>query len=67
MKFQNYSKWKYNNSSKIVDQKWLDMKNLEKYASGMAPHKFSFALDSLPSLVSGHTRTAYGSVIPNIR
>ena len=26
------------------------MKNLDKYASGMAPHKFSFALDSLHSL-----------------
>ena len=49
VKFQKYSEWNYNNYYNIVDQWWFEMKILEKYASGMAPHKFSFALDSLHS------------------
>ena len=44
------------------------MKSLERYASGMDPHKFSFDIGLfIPLLVSGHGRTAYGAVIPNLR
>ena len=50
VKFQNYSECNYNNYLKIVDRRWFEMKTLEKYASGMALHKFSFALESLHSL-----------------
>ena len=50
LKFQKYSEWKYNNYFGIVYRGWFEMKTLENYASGMAPHTFSFALDSLHSL-----------------
>ena len=30
-----------------MDRQWFEMKTLEKYSGGMAPHKFSFALESL--------------------
>ena len=50
VKFQNYSEWNYNNYFEIVDRRWFDMKFLEKYASGMVPQNFSFALVSLHSL-----------------
>ena len=44
------------------------MKKLEKCASGMALHKFSFLCTHFnPLLVSGHVRTAYGAVILNLR
>ena len=44
VKFQRYSEWNYNNYPVIVDQLWFEMKTLENYASGMAPHKFFFYL-----------------------
>ena len=50
VKFQKYSEWNNNNYFKIVYRRWFEMKTLEKYASGMAPHKFLFSLDSLHSL-----------------
>ena len=44
------------------------MKNLEKYASGMAPHNFILIYNHFTSLiVSGNVRTAYDAVIQNIR
>ena len=33
-----------------MDRRWFEMKKLEKYASEMTLHKFSFALESLHSL-----------------
>ena len=50
MKLQKYSEWNYNNYFEIVDQRWFETKNLEKCASGMAPQKFTFALESIHSL-----------------
>ena len=50
VKSQKYSEWNYNNYFKIVDWRWFEMKTLEKYESGMAPHKFSFDMDSLQYL-----------------
>ena len=50
VKFQKYSEWNYKNYLRIVDRRWFDMTNLENYASGMDPHKFSFDMESLHSL-----------------
>ena len=50
VKFQKYSEWNHKNYPNFFDRWWFDMKTLENYASGMAPHKFSFVLDSLHSL-----------------
>ena len=50
VKFQKYSEWNYKNYFRIVERRWFDMKNLENYASGMDPHKFSFDMESLNSL-----------------
>ena len=50
LKFQKYVEWNYNNYFKIVDHWWFEIETLDKYASGMAPHKFSFHMDSLHSL-----------------
>ena len=50
MKFQKYSEWNYNIYSGIVDWRCFEMKNLEKSASGMDPHKISFTPESLQSL-----------------
>ena len=47
VKFQKYSEWNNKNYFKIVYRRWFEMKTLEKYTSGMVPHNFSFALDSL--------------------
>ena len=48
--FQKYSEWNYKNYFIILDRHWFEMKNLEKYVSGMDPHIFSFFLYSLHSL-----------------
>ena len=34
-----------------MDRRWFEMKTLEKYAIGIAPHKFTFALNSLHPLI----------------
>ena len=39
VKFQKYSEWNYNNYFGILDRQWFEMKTLDNYASGMAPHK----------------------------
>ena len=50
VKFLKYSEWNYNNYFGIMERRWFDMKTLEKYAHGMSPHFFLFAMDSLHSL-----------------
>ena len=67
VKFQKYSEWNYNNYFKIVDRWWFEMKTFEKYASGMYPKNILLWIHFTPFLVSGHVRTVYGAVIPNLR
>ena len=50
MNFQKYSEQNYNNYFEIVDWRWFEIKNMDKYASGMSPQKNKFSLKSLHSL-----------------
>ena len=49
VKLQNNLERNYKNHFEILKRRWFEMKTLDNFASGMAPHKFSFALDSLLS------------------
>ena len=50
VKFQMYSEWNYKNYLEIVDRRWFETNTLDKYASGMATHKISFAMEPLHKL-----------------
>ena len=50
LNFQNNSEWSHKISLKNLDWRCFDLNFLEKYATGISPHKFYFDLNSIHSL-----------------